>query len=605
MAGGKSGRGDLDVWARKLGVGVGALAGAAVVAVLVALCCFSGAWAQTASERAVQLRGAFQRIADRAAAGQWQLSDDAFNDALDELDRQRPAVEAEAGDVAREVFDRVAALLEDLDAALSAEDAVAAAAVVGYIQAELAQLAPDAGFGGPARAPTDSVLAWRAAAEGMAGLLAAGQFRDMRNAAMDLVADIERRGPAVARAAGPAGPRWVDQARIFAMRLRGAALDGVADDGAVAARYFDLATAELLVGLGVLAAPSPTSAAKVQLRLRSMDVDGQSGATVSLPVVAEDIPQVGLGAYHLRARWSPESLRLVDVTWDVGEGNLVRDDALGMADLLLPAAPTGPSGTAVLAQLQYEVAPVAVDARAYLPRADWALLEQAVAEAGDAVRLGDVPRAARALARAYFGYVDGRGQPGSLFAVLDGAGLGQPLADKMLAAVDVSSQPAAADVLAATLADLDRVLAATPDAYLASLAPQDAVPVTFEVLAMTDTAGQPLAVQGAERGLVRVKAVRPEATAFVAEAPSVATAPPTAAEPAGATTGSGAGGTGGTGGAGGGGSALAMLVVLGLAALAGLGVVLWTQRSPGSEPGAADVGAGRGPGGEAGGDGYG
>lgn len=558
--------------------------GALLVAGGLAFAWVSAVAAQTASERAERLSAAFQAVADRAAAGQWQQSDAAFNAALDELDLQRPAVESEVGDLARQVFDRLHVLLVDLDGALSTEDAVATAAVVGYIQAELARLAPDAGLAGPPKAPTETVLAWRQAAEAIVALLRAGQLRDMRNAAMDLVADIESRGPAVARAAGPGGQPSVNLARIFAMRLRGAALDGVQEDGLAASRHFENATNELLIGLGVLPAPSPTGPVAVRLELHSLDVEGAPGATVVLPLVAEEIPQVGLGSYHVRARWSPEVLRLINVEWDVGEGNLLRDDVLGVAELTLPAAPTGPSGTAILARLHYELAPGEVEARSYLPAAEWAVLEEAVAEADEAVRLGDMPRAARVLARAYVAFQDGRGKPGSLHSVLDLAGLAQQLGEKLLVAVDLTSQPAAADILAAAIAETKRALASTRDGYLASIAPEGGVPVTFEVLEMKDTAGRSLGVLRSDPALVRVTGFQSPAAAAPADLPDVPTpsgGPPGQDASAEESESTAVGDLGRR-------SPLVMLFVLGLAALAGVGAVAWSQRQDDSRPDLAE-----------------
>jgi hypothetical protein len=459
--------------------------------------------AQSPGERVQAVAGALSAIGDRAAAGQWPQADDAYNAALDVMDIHQPALEAELGDPARTVFARIAGLLEDLDVALRAEDPARTRAVIGYMQAELNRLAPGLADGAVARAPTDTVLAWRQAGDGIQRLLAAGQFRDMRNASMDLVAAIERGGPAVANVSGPEGARWVNHARIQAMRLRDAALDSSASDGAAAGRLYGEAIAGLLITLGVLPAPTPTRPSDSLVRLHSLSLDSRVGDSVVLPVVLEGLPQVGLGSYRLRARWSPQALKLTNVAWGAAEGNVVRDDAAGVVELSLPPAPTGPRDSAILASLAFDVAASQPDASDYVPAVELAALEDAASAAATAVRLGDVPEAARRLARAYAGFVAGREQAGSLYRVLDGVGQAQPLADGWLSAVDLASQPAPTDVLAAAIADLPAKLDAALAERLKQLAPEGGIPLAFEVLSVTDTTGRTVPVPRVEPGLVR------------------------------------------------------------------------------------------------------
>lgn len=486
--------------------------------------------AQSPGERVEAVAVALAAIGDRAAAGQWPQADDAFNVALDVMDAQRPALESELGDPARAAFARVEALLVDLDAALRAEDAARSRAVVGYMQAELDRLAPGTAAGVVPRAATDTVLAWRQAGDSIQQLLAAGQFRDMRNAAMDLVAAIERGGPAVARVSGAEGERWVSQARIHAMRLRAAALDSSSEDGASAGRLYGEAIAGLLTALGVLPAPTPTPPTASQARLHSLSLDGRVGDSVVLPVVLEGLPQVGLGSYRLRARWSPAALKLTNVAWGVAEGNVLRDDKAGVVELSLPPAPTGPRDTAILASLAFDVAAAEPEPGAYVPAAELAALIEAQAAAGTALRLGDVPEAARRLARAHAGLVAGRGQPGSLYQTLADAGQAQALADRWLTAVDLASQPAPTDVLAAAVADLPSQLDAALAARLAQLAPEGGIPLAFEVLAVADTTGRDLPVTRVEPGLVRTSGSTQSTTE-----PGEPTVPPEIASGAGVT----------------------------------------------------------------------
>jgi hypothetical protein len=321
---------------------------------------------------------------------------------------------------------------------------------------------------------------------------------------------------------------------------------------------------------------------------------------VVLPLIAENLPQVGLGSYRVRARWSPAALRLADVAWDVGAGDLQRDDAAGTAELALPPAPTGPEGTAILARLRFEVLGGTVEPRAYLPAAEVAALDEAVAVAGEKLRLGDVPAAARALSRVTIAYLDGAGKPGSLYASLDGQGLAAALGTRLLAALDLLSQPAPNDVLAAVVGDLPAQIDAILADFLARQSPEGALPVTFEVLVVTDTAGRELAHRGAEPGLVRLPATptplsAAPATLGAAGGPSPTTPPDLvdlANTPQPAATplpGAGAGAPPVP-------PAALLFVALFLAALLGAAVVYWSQRSTDDDQGTGPETGTRAPG---------
>jgi hypothetical protein len=442
---------------------------------------------------ATTIGDAFERVAVQGGQGAWQAADEMFNEALAAMDLHRSVVEAVLGDPARTAFGRIDILTGDLVAALDAEDAPRVRAMVSLIRAELAGIVPEVGGGDTSGARwVETVLGWRTVGSQVLALGAIGSWRDMRNAAGDLTAEIADRGPSVAEAGGPGAQAHVDVARVFSMRLRAAALDQSLADAQAAGDLFDRATAALLATLGAGTRPTATPVADVRMRFRAFRVEAQVGQRIVMPVVADDIPQIALGGFDLLARWSPKALRLVDVTWDVAPGTVQRDDVAGTVALTLPQAPTGPSGSAILARLQFDVRGGTFDPRDYLPRAEIEALETAVRDARTLVRQGDIPKAGRILAGAYTSLDRGRDDVTSLYGVLAKAGLAEALARALLTAVDATSQPVETDAILVTLAGLDARMAATWSTYLVDLAGEDAIPVSLVVRSAADTTGAPL-----------------------------------------------------------------------------------------------------------------
>jgi hypothetical protein len=421
------------------------------------------------------------------------------------MDAQRQPLQDAVGPPVTEAFARVEGLLVELDEALVAEDVTQVRAVVGFIRAALAPLAPDLGFAVPSEEAADTVLRWRRAPDTILALAEAGRWRDMRNAAIELTGDITRRGPSVIGAAGEGSEHQVQVARVFAMRLWAAALDQSKSDADLSARFFLEAADSLLVDLGVLPTPAPTVDSASRLLLRVYTVESDVGEIATIPLVAEGIPHVGLGSYRLRVRWSPASLRLAGVTWDVGEGSLLRDDAAGTVDLALPPAPTGPSGDEVLARLEYEVLAPDYSVEGLLPANQIESLRESIALATDHISQADIPKAASVLTSAYTRYVDGAERPGSLFSLLAAFGLADQLAMRLLIAVDLASQPADVDVTVSAVSMVAQALESTLQQYRVNLGLIADLPVTLEVMELTDTRGDPLPVDRIVPGGVNLR----------------------------------------------------------------------------------------------------
>jgi hypothetical protein len=319
------------------------------------------------------------------------------------------------------------------------------------------------------------------------------------------------------------------------MRLRAAALNQSPEGSTLAARFEREALDDLLGLLGVLPTPEPTSPPATRLRFRAYVVESAVGQAAEVPIVAEGIPQIGLGSFRVRARWSPQALRLTEVTWDVGEGALFRDDPGGTVELALPPAPTGPSGTKVLARLGFEVIGTEFGAAGYVPGDEVARLEQAVFGALDRLRLGDPPLAADLLTAAYADLADGAARPGSLHERLDSEGLAEPVMERLLNAIDLASQPADADAMVASLEVLRATLGNALAAYRHRIASMATIPVTLEVLEVLDTRGEPLPTLPPAYGGVLTEAVpaaaEPVPTVDMESSSGAAQAVPPATEP--------------------------------------------------------------------------
>jgi hypothetical protein len=570
-----------------LGLVVALVSGAQAAAAQGALPPAGPGGAVAVADRVRAISSAFQAVADRAGEDAWQSADNAYNAALDALDAHRPILEAAQGDPARAAFAGIDPLLADLDVALTIEDAIQTRAVVGYILAQLDRLAPDLSLPAPPVAATDTVLRWRSDLERMLALGEAGQWRDMRNTAISVIDDVQRRGPAVIAAAGPPAAAEVARVRVMAMRLRAAAQAESESDAEMAARLYRAAVEHLLVGLGVLPTPAPASSPATQFHFRGYEVISQPSQLVTVPIVAEDIPQIGLGSYRLRAQWSPSALRLVEVGWELGQGSFARDDAAGTVELALPQAPTGPAGDEVVARLLFEVLGGPVEAGDYLPRPEVQALRAAISETREDVRRGDLPTAAAALTRAYASYVGGQGQAGSLYDRLDRVGQATPLADRLLQLVDLTSQPAPTDVIAVALADLDQEMVRAETVYLDAIRRgEQVVPVTLEVLEATDTTGAALAAREAIPGRIRLEGAagtaNVEATAPATPPARLSPPAPTRAAHSSVTAGAPSapptGAATATAGHGTGGFPVALVVSLAVACAVGGVAILWADR---------------------------
>lgn len=537
---------------------------------------------------------AFDAIGQRAGDGAWQQADAAYNDAVAALDAERPGLVAALGEPASAALAESEQQLPDLEAALTAEDVVRLNVAVAAIQARLGALVPDVTLTAVPGSVVDRVAGWRDAAAAAVAQGRAGQWIEMRNAMIEVNDDIARQAGAVVRAAGPGAQGAMDRVRIFGQRLFIAALDQSAADTDAAAALYAEAVDAVLTALGALPAATPTPAG-AQARFRVFEVRGAVGEIVAVPIIGQAIPQIGLGSLDLRVRWSPTALRLADVAWDAAEGRVLRDDVAGVAALVLPQAPTGPAGNPILATLQFEVRSATVDARQYLPREEVAVLEAAATDARRHVRLGDLPKVAKALSGAYAMLAAGRSRPDSLYARLDRAGLAAPLADRLLAVLDLAITPAETDRVVVGLDGLDDLWASTRAAYLATLTATVDVPVSVDVVGATDTLGAPLALLAPIDGGVAVTGAAPAAGGR-AGSPAPPTVPPEVATAAAGATVPAVVITGTFPAAGGGvrGSAPAaaasrfptsVVVVLAAAFVAGIAAVAWAARQAGPPEG--------------------
>lgn len=458
----------------------------------------------TVEERMEAVADALQRIADEAAGGRWQEADAAFNGALDAMDAHRPTLEAAVGAPAIDAFAQLDALLVELDEALRVEDPAQVGAVVGTMRGRLAAIAPGLRAVAISEEAAETLVRWRRAPDEMLALGRAGQWRDMRNAAIDLIDDVSRRGPQVIAAAGEGAEQPLKVVRVFAMRFRAAALDQSITDAERSARFYREAVDELLTAMRVLPAPTATAGRDTRLRFRVWEVESQVGWQATVPVAAEGIPSIGMGSYSLRVRWSPAALRLLEVNWDVGEGSLLRNDPAGTVELSLPQAPTGPSGDSVLARLEFEVLSDDYDVAGLLPAQEYEAIRTAIEEATGHISLADIPKAASVLEVAYARYMDGEGVRGTLYDLLEREGLAQGLADQLLTALDLASQPADVDVTVAALGLTRQTLEDSLRLYRARLGSNISLPVSIEVLEVRDTRGIALPVRNEISGGVHL-----------------------------------------------------------------------------------------------------
>lgn len=456
----------------------------------------------------ISMAAAFDQVGDRAAAGAWQEADAAYNQAIDAIDTGRSTLETELGPAAIEAFARVDSLLSDLDVALRAEDPTRVRAAVAEIKGELAPLAPGLG-GSSAGDAVAIVVAWRDALVGMMALRDAGQWTAMRNAALDVHAEILARGPVVALATGPEGSAQVERLRIFNTRVFAASLEQNPEAAEVAAAYYRQAIDALLTTLGVLPAATPTPVAGQGMRFRAFQVEGALASLISMPLVVEDAPSIGLGSFEVLARWSPSALRMTDIQWEIGQGSYRLDEAAGRAELRFPTAPTGPSGDVVIAQLRFEVLEPDFDPRDFLPASEIEALESALDAALEDFRVSNIPRAAARLTEAYDALESGRGRAESLYATLDSAGLALPLSKGLLELVDLTSLPSISseaevpiDLLVQLVAEARAILDRSLTAYALTLASEGSLPVRIDALAASDTTGAPIPLAPSVHGQV-------------------------------------------------------------------------------------------------------
>lgn len=462
------------------------------------------------ASRVLAIHRALAAVSEAARAGGWQQADYAYNAVLGALDEHRSAIEVVRGAPAAAAFTAIDDFLLELDDALAAEDAVRVEAIIGFCQARLAELEPGLAVEGPPEEATTTVLRWRSAVDGIVQLAAAGAWRDARNAAIDFLADVRRRGGLVARTAGEGGELAVAEVRVFAQRLRYAALEQSLAAIQAAAEIEQGALERLLSGLGV--APGPTTQPthpEGESRVRLVALPEGDAGRFSAMLLLQGIPHPGLGHCRLRLRWSPSALRLIGVDWALGAGTTWRDDANGMVELELPPAPLGPTGDILLARLGFEVVGPMVDPRYYLPVDEVTELEGALADAQSAIRHGDSPEAGRRLAEAYRAFAQGRGRPASLYSRLAAVQRAEELALHWLATLEAVSEPAATDVVVASLGTTRQALHQAMSDYLASFAPKNTVPVMVDVVAATDTSGAPLALARPEHASIPLAGIRP------------------------------------------------------------------------------------------------
>lgn len=494
----------------------------------------------TVPHRVEALVGAFEQVSARSDAASWQAADAAFNDAVALLDALRAGLVADVGEPALAASSGVDSLLPELVAALDAEDSAAVRAVVALIRSQLRPLAPSGVAPGASPLATRLLLDWRSdlAAALASGL--AGRWNDMRDAAGDLSGRMERSGPTVLSATGAAGTPEIQRAVVFTMRVRAAALDRSIGDASAAAAIAEEALAALLRGAsGPTAAAIATTNSPSGIQFRALAGEASPGSVAVVAILADGIPDVGLGAFTLRVRWSSQALTLRDVAWDVGQGSIDRGGGAGTVVLEWPPAPTGPRGSTSVARLTFDVLGESVNPRDYLPATELDALETALAGASERFMSADVAEAGALVMAAYLDFAAGKKVDGSLWEALAGRGLGAPLEGGLLNLLEALSRPAEPDVILERLELVSALLSATVDSYAAPLYMPGQVPVVIEALAAFDTRGQAVPLRDAPPASVLVTGSGLPPASAGSPTPIVAAAP-TALETAGATTSAGA-----------------------------------------------------------------
>ena len=452
-----------------------------------------------ASARVYACGAALDRVALAAEAAEWQAADGAFNQAVDTMDAARADLEPLLGEAAATAFGVAYLKLGDLDVALRSEDAARVRASVAEIKQALSAL----GAGGlAAAAPAAQIGDWQRSLSESAGHRDAGRWIPMRNAALTLYDQVLSGGPAVERATGPEGLTSLAMVRVFAMRLFIAALDQDAQAGRLAEALAAAALDQLLRLMGAERVTATPAQQGDLPQLRAFLVSPDPAGNVSMPLKAEQLPPGGLGAFEAQLRYSPRLLRLLDVTWSLGRGQVDRDDAAGQVALSLAQAPTGPSEDLVVATLTFQLLGRDFQAEDYLPSGAVLAVRDAMAGSRKALRLGDLAGVGRAMTEAYLLLAPtpaGRQTvPRSIGDAFAEAGLPDRLSSPMLAIIEQVTEPSLrsesvvqSDTLLEQLDSVAGTFEASLTAYGQALrGPAEAsIPVLLHLSELRDTSG--------------------------------------------------------------------------------------------------------------------
>jgi hypothetical protein len=445
----------------------------------------------------------FEEVARRAEAGNWQSADAAYNDAVAALDALGPGLVLELGEPAVAAIAALETQLPDMVASLDAEDAAAVRASAALIRTALRPLAPRTIPQGPPPSAAAAVLSWR---RDLAAALAAGaegRWLDMRDQSTDLAAALQRGTQTVVSAGGPETALELQRALVFVRRVRAAALDRAIEEGLAAGALAESALGSTLRLLTETETTEETATPIAGASFAPMDTEAVPGGIVVVPIVAEDLPDVMLGSFVLRVSWSSGALRLRDVEWATGQGAVDSASGTGSVILTLPHAPTGPSGTAPIAFLEFEVLGADVSARDYLPEGH-ADMEARVAAAREMFARADLPIAGREVMAAYFDFVAGADESGSLWHELDRRGLREGLESALLELLDALTLPAEPDVILERFEHFESLSSATAAGFAAPLADSGEVPVVVNVVEARDTRGELIPIAPGAPGTVRI-----------------------------------------------------------------------------------------------------
>lgn len=512
-----------------------------------------------ASARVYACGAALDRVVVAAEAAEWQAADGAFNQAVDSMDAARADLEPLLGEGAATAFDIAYARLGDLDVALRSEDAVRVRGAVVEIKQALSAL----GAGGLASGvPAGQVREWQRSLADAAGHRDAGRWIPMRNAALALYDQVQAGGEAMERATGPEGQASLTVVRVFAMRLFIAALDQDASSGRVAEVRAASALERLLRLLGaerVTATPQQQGdLPQLRAYLASPGVDG----SISMPIKAEQLPPGGLGAFEAELRYSSRLLRLLDVAWSLGRGQVDRDDAAGRLRLSLAQAPTGPSEDLVVATLNFQLLEGEFQPDDYLPNGAVGAVRTHLADSRRALRLGDLAAVGRAMTEAYLVLAPSsasadRDQGRSIGDAFLEAGQPDLLSGPLLGIMERVTEPSlrsestvASDALLEELDLVERTFEAELAAYGSTLRGPAAasIPVLLQLRELRDTSGaliQP--ARGVSGHVLLAEATTLPPIVATTPTPRVTTAEPTATVPADAAPGLDAGAGAGRG----------------------------------------------------------